>query len=88
LFLDLNIAIVNNTIVTKIYDKRDDFDFNIVNYPHLVGDVPHATSYGVNISQLIRFAGECSRVDYFNERNLFITNKHLEQGYRYHKLRK
>jgi hypothetical protein len=89
-FLDLNISIINNTIVTKIYDKRDDFDFNIVtnNYPHLDGDVPHATSYGVYISQLIRFARACSRVDDFNERNLFIINKLLKQGYRYHKLRK
>jgi hypothetical protein len=87
-FLDLNISIINNTIVTKIYDERDDFDFNIVNYPHLDGDVPHVTSYGVYISQLIRFARACSRVDDFNERNLFITNKLLKQGYRYHKLRK
>jgi hypothetical protein len=55
-FLDLNISFINNTIVTKIYDKRDDFDVNIVNYPHLDGDVPHATSYGVYISQLLRFA--------------------------------
>jgi hypothetical protein len=43
LCLDLNISIINNTIVTKIYDKRDYFDFNIVNYPHLDRDVPHAT---------------------------------------------
>jgi hypothetical protein len=64
-FLDLNISIINNTIVTKIYDKRDDSDFNIVNYPLLNGDVPNATSYGVYISQLIRFARACSRVDDF-----------------------
>jgi hypothetical protein len=47
-----------------------------------------ATSYGVYISQLIRFARASSRVDDFNERTLFITNKLLKQGYRYHKLRK
>ena len=41
---------------TKIYDKRDDFDFEIVNFPFLDGDVPRPTSYGVYISQLIRFA--------------------------------
>jgi hypothetical protein len=33
--------------------------FSIVNYPHLDGDVPHATSYGVYISQLVRFARPC-----------------------------
>ena len=41
---------------TKIYDKRDDFDFDIVNFPFLDGDVPRSVSYGVYISQLIRFA--------------------------------
>ena len=39
----------------KFYDKRDDFDFDIVNFPFLDGDVPHSTSYGVYISELIRF---------------------------------
>ena len=86
--MDLHITIKNNYIHTKIYDKRDDFDFCIVNYPHLDGDVPHATSYGVYVSQLIRFARACSNVKDFNERNIFITSKLLKQGYRYHKLRK
>ena len=40
----------------KIYDKRDDFDFDIVNFPFLDGDVPRSTSYGIYFSQLIRFA--------------------------------
>ena len=39
-----------------MYDKPDDFDFKIVNFPFLDGDVPRSTSYGVYISQLIRFA--------------------------------
>ena len=55
-FLDLNLCISNGTVSTKIYDKRDDFDFDIVNFPFLDGDVPRRTSYGVYISQLIRFA--------------------------------
>ena len=38
---------------TKIYDKRDDFDFDIVKFPFLDGDVPRSASYGVYISQLI-----------------------------------
>ena len=54
--LDLNLCISNDTVSTKIYDKRDDFDFDIVNFPFLDGDVPRRTSYGVYISQLIRFA--------------------------------
>ena len=39
-FLDLNLSVSNSTVSTKIYDKRDDFDFDIVNFPFLDGDVP------------------------------------------------
>ena len=46
-FLDSNLSISNGTVSTKIYDKRDDFDFDIVNFPFLDGDVPRRTSYGV-----------------------------------------
>ena len=60
--LDLNLFISNGTFSTKIYDKRDDFDFDIVNFPFLDGDVPRRTSYGVHISQLIRFARSSSKV--------------------------
>ena len=61
---------------SKIYDKRDDFDFDIVNFPFL--DVPHCTSYGVYISQLIRFARVCSCVEDFNARNEYLTAKLLK----------
>jgi len=87
-FLDLDLSIQNGIISSKIYDKRDDFNFSIVNFPQLDGDVPRATSYGVYISQLIRFARACSSVEDFNIRNRALTEKLLKQGYRYHKLRK
>ena len=47
--LDFHLSISNDIVSTKIYDKRDDFDFGIVNFPFLDGDVPRATSYGVSI---------------------------------------
>ena len=87
-FLDLNLSITNGIVSSKIYDKRDDFNFEIVNFPFFDGDVPRSPSYGVYISQLIRFARVCSNVDDFNNRNLFLTAKLLKQGYRYHKIRK
>ena len=87
-FLDLNLCISNGTVSTKIYDKRDDFDFDIVNFPLLDGDVSRRTSYGVYISQLIRFARTSSNLSAFNCRNKALTAKHLRQGYRYFKLRK
>ena len=52
-FLDFNSSIHNDIVSTKIYDKRDDFNFDIVNFPFLDGDVPQRPSYGVYISQLI-----------------------------------
>ena len=87
-FLDLHLSISNDIVSTKIYDKHDDFDFEIVNFPFLDGDVPRSTSYGVYISQLIRFAKASSYVADFNTRNKLLTQKLLKQGYRYHKLRK
>ena len=87
-FLDLHLSISNDIVSTKIYDKRDDFDFEIVNFPFLDGDVPRSKSYGVYISQLIRFARASSIVVNFNTRNKLLTQKLLKQGYRYHKLRK
>ena len=63
----------NDIVSTKIYDERDDFNFDIVNFPFLDGDVPFMVS---------------SHVTDFNNRNKFFTAKLLKQGYRYHKLRK
>ena len=68
-FLDLHLSISNETVSTKIYDKRDDFDFDIVNFPFLDGGVPRSTSYEVYISQLIRFAKAPSHVLDFNTHN-------------------
>ena len=85
--VDLNLSITNGIVSSKIYDKRDDFNFEIVNFPFLDGDVPRSPSYGVYISQLIRFARVCSNVDDFISKNLFLTAKLLKQGYRY-KIRK
>ena len=49
---------------TKINDKCDDFDFDIVNFPF-----PRRPSYGIHISQLISLARVCSHVTDFNARN-------------------
>ena len=87
-FLDLHLSISNDIVSTKVYDKRDDFDFEIVNFPFLDSDVPHSTSYGFCISQLIRFARASSYVTDFNIRYKLLTQKLLKQGYQYHKLRK
>ena len=68
-FLDLHLSSSNGFVSSKIYDKRDDFDFDKVNFPFLDGDVPRSTSYGDYISQLIRFARVSSHVADLNARN-------------------
>ena len=78
-FLDLHLSKSDGFVKTKLYDKRDDIDFNIVNFPFLDGDVPRSTSYGVYISQLIRFARVSSHVDDFNTRYKVLTAKLLRQ---------
>ena len=91
-FLDLYLSVTNGIVSTKIYDKGDDFNFEIVNLPFLDGDVvPRSTSYGVYTSKLIRFARAArasSHVADVNTCNKLLTQKLLKQGYRYHKLRK
>ena len=86
--MDLNLCISNCMVSTRIYYKRDDFDFDIGNFSFLDGDVPRRTSYGVYISQLIRFARASSNLNDFNYRNKDLIAKLLRQGYRYFKLRK
>ena len=86
--LDLHLSISNDIVSAKIYDKRDDFDFEIVNFPFFDGDAPRPISYRVYTSQLIRFARASSNVADFNTRNNLFTQKLLKQGYWYHKLRK
>ena len=87
-FLHLYLSISNGFVSSYIYDKRDDFHFDIVNFHFLDDDVPRPPSNGVYISQLIRFARVCSHVYDFNTRNKYLTAKFLKQCYQYHKLRK
>ena len=70
-----------NRLSTRIYDKLDDFDFEIVNFPSS-DNFPSSTSYRVYISQLIRFARASCHVTVFNTRNKLLTQKLLKQGYR------
>ena len=74
-FLDLHLSIGNGFFSSNIYAKRDDFGFDMVNFPYLDGYVPPRASYGAYISQLIRFARVCNHVADFNARNKCLTAK-------------
>ena len=47
-FLDLLLSISDGFVKTKIHDKRNDFDFDIVNFPFLEGDVSRSTYFSTN----------------------------------------
>ena len=64
--LDFNIKVIGNNIYTSVYDKRDDFGFPSVNFPLLSCDDPRLLSYGIYISQLVRFAWCCTCTSVFD----------------------
>ena len=77
-YLDLTFIIEsNNRLYTKLYDKCDDFDFHIVNFPFLLSNIPSSPSYGVYISQLIRYARCCSYHDDFGYRHKLLVDRLL-----------
>ena len=75
-FLDLLLEIDKDSrLRVKIYDKRDEFNFDIVNFPFLCGNIPQSPSYGVYISQLIRYARASTIYDDFLSRSCRLTSK-------------
>ena len=82
-YLDLTFIIDSGgKLSTRLYDKRDDFDFHIVNFPFLSSNTPSGSSYGVYILQLIRYARCCSHYDDFRYRHKCLVDRLLSQGYR------
>ena len=80
-FLNLDLAVTNDIVSSKIYGKQDDFNFQILNLPFLDGDIPRPLFYGVFISQFIHFVRLCSYIDEFTTINLFLNAKLLKQRY-------
>ena len=66
---------------TKLYDKRDDFNFPIVNFPFICSNIPTASSYGVYISQLIRYSRACGSYQGFLDRGLPPARKLLTMAW-------
>ena len=85
-YLDCYLYIDNGKLTTRLYDKRDDFNFPSVNFPFLSSNIPSAPAYGVYVSQLIRYARTCSNYQDFMERGKVLTQKLLSQGYQKTKL--
>ena len=82
LALDLLLSIWRDgQLHTLIYDKRDDFNFHITNFPFLSSNIPSSPAYGVLISQLIRYSRAWSSYECFILRARRLSSKLLKQGY-------
>jgi hypothetical protein len=74
-FLDLQLVVKNGVVSTSIFDKRDAFDFQIINFPTLTGNIPIKSSYGVFICEAVRYARACTYFVDFKTRILILVKK-------------
>ena len=87
-FLDLLLFDDDGELKSRVYDKRDDFNFEIVNYPYISSNIPINPAYGVYVSRLIAFARICTDFTDFSQRHKSLVTKLLRQGYSKTKLKK
>ena len=84
-YLDISISICSSKCVTEVYDKRDAFNFNIVNFPYMSSNIPSNPTYSVYISQLIRISRTCDTFQSFVIRHRLLTERLTKQGFWYSK---
>ena len=81
-YLDLAFIIDSGgKLSIRLYDRRDDFDFHIVNFLFLSSNLPSGPSYSMYISQLVKYARRCSHYDDFRYRHKCLVDRLLSQGY-------
>ena len=87
-YLDLTLSIENSVLNYKIFDKRDNFNFPIINFPNLFGNIPKGQSYSVFYSQLIRYARGCKSFEDFKLRTMTLVARLLKKNFKKTKLQK
>ena len=81
-YLDLHFEMDSEgRLRTKPYDKREYFNFPMVNFPFICINIPAAPACGVYISQLIRYSIACGSYQDFLDRGLLLTRKLLNQWF-------
>ena len=86
-YLDLRIKIEDASLDFSIYDKRDDFNFEIINFPYIESCIPRKSALGVFYSQLIRYGRICSKISAFKIKSKGLIDKLKTQGYKIEDLR-
>ena len=87
-YLDLNLTSENGILEYSVYDKRDSFSFEIVNYPFMDSCIPKKSALGVFTSQLIRYIRLSSKFQDFKLRATSLINKLKNQGYQVRDLKR
>ena len=87
-FLEMDISVINGRFKIKTYDKRDSYNFEIVNYPDLSGNVPIHAAYGVFTSQMIRYGRICTHFQDFLDRCKLLCDKLCKKGFKKERLEK
>ena len=85
-YLDLELSIRDKKFSSDVFDKRDAFNFHIVNFPYLDSNIPSKPAYGVYISQLVRIGRICDSYDGFYKKHYKLTTRLVKQGFHYDKL--
>ena len=80
-YLDIFLEIRQKKLRTRLHDKRDDFNFEIINFPYLTSNIPSGPAYGVYISQLLRYCRACDSYEDFQVRHSLLVLKLLRQGF-------
>lgn len=81
-YLDLHISVRNNLGTTRIYNKTDDFPFEVIRYPHASTNAPSASCYGIAIGQWLRYLNACMEKNDFINRSKELVQNFLKRGYK------
>ena len=86
--LDMQVSIIDNSIITKVYCKTDYFPFHVISLPFLDSNIAENISYLVFYSQVLRYQRLSSNKLDFNERCRQLVNILLARDYKLGKLKK
>ena len=85
--LDLSITINRrNKASIDIYDKRNDFNFNVIIFPHMTSNISTDMCYSIYRTQIIRYSTICSNITLFENNVNQLIHKLKSRGFSVHKM--
>ena len=80
-YLDLTITIHQGKILTKVYNKTDDYNFKVVRYPKSDSNMHTAIAYNCFQSEILRFSRLTTKIEHFEERLIGLSNYYKNNGF-------